>query len=361
VDQLLGLIVIPIIVSASLAVLLRSTVSLKEATLQIVGVCLLMAAAFFIARRTAMSSVEHLHGRITDKTSGSQQCCHCRDVCTSRDKKGRCTSSQEVCSHVRDYWWSLETTLGTIPIDRCERSYNVPPEWAHALVGEPATRENSYTNYLKADPESLFRHDFESPYRRVVPAYPAVYDYYKVNPVITDGPAVPPSWQAAFREINANLGPTNQVDVTVLLTRVQDPAYAQAVEAAWLYGPKNSMTLVLGISADVISWARVVSISRIEDLEIELRDTLRGKPLDDNLPAYVGEAVRKKFRRTAMAEFEYLASAVKVPTGWLVVLYVLGIALSFGCSTLMHHHDVFGDGPVSRYRSSNPFKKRLFR
>lgn len=359
-DQLLGLIVIPIIVSGGVAVALKTTITFKEAALQIVLVCLLMVGAFLIARHAAMSSVEHLHGRITDKTSGSQKCCHCHNVCTSRDKKGHCKSSHEVCTHARDYWWSLETTLGTIPIDRCERSYNVPAVWARARIGEPATRENSYTNYLKADPESLVRHDLKSPYRQIVPAYPEVYGYYKVNPVVTDGPAIPPSWQSTFREINANVGPTNQVDVTVLLTSVQDPAYAQTVEAAWLYGPKNSMTLVLGVKDGAITWARVVSISRIEDLKIELRDTLEGLPLEEGLPVYVGEVVRKKFRRTAMAEFEYLASAAKVPTGWLVALYVLGIGLSIGCSAPMHHHDVFGDEPVSRY-GSNPFKKRLFR
>lgn len=359
-DQLLGLIVIPIIVSGGVAVALKSTISLKEAALQIAGVCLLMVGAFFIARHLALSDTEHLHGRITGKPFGSQKCCHCHSVCTSRDKKGHCKTSREVCSHILDYWWSLATTLGTISIDRCEPdSDDVPEVWAYAQIGEPATLENSYTNYLKADPESLVRHDLQSPYRQAVPAYPGVYEFYKVNPVISDGPAIPRSWQAAFREVNATVGPTNQVDVTVLLTKVQDPAYAQAVEAAWLYGPKNSMTLVLGVKDGLVSWARVVSISRIEDLKIDLRDTLQGKPLDDGLPVYVGDAVRRKFRRTAMAEFEYLASAARVPTGWLVFLYVLGLGLSIGCSALMHHHDVFGDEQFSRY--NNPFKKRLFR
>ena len=358
--DLLGLLAVPLIVAAFAALCFRVTITLKEVLVQYVGVSLLMVAGFFIARHYGMSDVEHLHGRVTGKDHGNQKCCHCHTVCSSRDTKGNCKSRREVCTHTRDFWWALDTTVGRVSVADCSSSNSTPRIWARARVGEPATVTNSYTNYLKADPESLFVHAVNSRYLPLVPGYPALYDLYKVDPVISSGPPIPEGWQDAFRELNADLGPAEQVDVTVLLTGVQDPTFAQAVESKWLYGPKNSMTLILGVQGDLVTWARVVSFSRIEVLKIELRDGLVGKSLGDGeIPGIVREAVRQKFRRTPMAEFEYLASSARPPTGWLVALYFLGVLATALSSVYLHRTDVFGD--ERPFRSVNPFSRRYFR
>jgi hypothetical protein len=253
----------------------------------------------------------------------------------------QCSGYREECDHFQDYYWSLESTLGDIPVESCEpHSSQVPLAWASAYVGEPATVSHTYTNYLKADRESLFVHKELEHFK--VPELPEVYGYYRANPVLGDA-AVPGEWQTALREINADLGASHQVDVKVLTTRVQDPTYAQAVEARWLYGPKNSVTIVLGIEGTKITWARVVTFSKVENLKVFLRDELQGKTFEDDVPLIIRRAVSQMFRRTAMSDYEYLARAAQPSTGWLVFLYVLGTAISVGIAVYMHKHDVFGE------------------
>lgn len=333
------MLLIPVAIAALAAWKLPETITWKEFLLQLAAQTLLIVAGYYIAKYQSLSSVEHLNGRITNKTHGPQGCCHCRTVCDARDKKGNCTSSHEVCSHIVDYRWDLVTSVGSINIDKCEPSAsNVPTAWAQARVGESATVESSYQNYLKGDDQSLLVHKELSQFQ--VPSFPEVYGFYKVNPVM--GPA-PADWQDAFRDINADLGASKQVDVTMLVTTVQDPTYAQAVESKWLYGPKNSLNIVIGVLDGSITWARVVTISKVEDLKIYLRDELQGKKLTDDIPGIVRAAVKERFHRTAMAEYEYLARNAVPSTRWLIGLYILGILVAVGLAYLMDRHDIFGE------------------
>jgi hypothetical protein len=349
---LLGLLLVPILVSAGFFLICKGTVTWKEFLLQI-GVCLLViVGGYFLAKWGALRDTEHLNGRITAKAEGTQHCCHCHDVCDSRDKKGNCTSSHEVCSHFHDYWWALKTTVGEISIENCSGSSSEPRDWANARVGEPATVDHGYTNYLKADPNSLLVHSAMNQYGVRVPRFPEVYGHYKVNPVIGVGVPVPEGWQEAVREVNADLGALKQVDVTVILTSIQDPTFAQAIESKWLYGPKNSLNIIIGADGDKASWVRVVTFSRVEALKVRLRDDIQGKALAGlDIPNTIHTLIRDQFKRTPMAEFEYLARSATPSTPWLVALYILGLALSIGLGVYMHKNDVFGDESDSGTRS----------
>lgn len=360
--QLFGVLFIPVLLAAGVAFFLRWTVTWKEFLLQLGIQTLVLTGAFYLAKQRSLTDTEHLHGRITKKVHDSESCCHCREVCTmhttdrtcsSRDKNGNCTSYSETercvawrteCDHSRDYYWSLKTTLGTMTINDCEPDEDdVPAIWANAYVGEPVAKEHSYQNYLLADKNSLLVHEVERFLDRV-PEYPKIYGRYKVNPVV--GMKAPDGWQQAFREINADLGSRRQVDVTVVMTPIQDPTFAQALEAKWLYGPKNSLNVVLGVRGGEISWARVVTFSKVESLKVYLRDELQGKRLTDDVPGIIRRAVESRFRRTAMADYEYLVRAASLPTGWMVFLYVFGLLLSGGLGLYMHKNDVFGDEGV---------------
>ena len=336
---LLGMLFIPVVLAAFAAWRFPDTITWKEFLLQLAVQTAFITGGYYIAKYQSLSSTEHLNGRIIAKTHNSESCCHCRTVCDARDKKGNCTSSHEVCDHIVDYRWDLKTSVGSINIDKCEPfAFNVPKVWAQARVGEPSSVEHSYQNYLKGDEQSLLVHKELDQFQ--VPPFPEIYGFYKVNPVM--GPA-PANWQDAFREINADLGASKQVDVTLLVTSVQDPTYAQAVEAQWLYGPKNSLNIVIGVLDGSITWARVVTISKVEDLKIYLRDELQGKKFTDDIPGIVRIAVKERFHRTAMAEYEYLARNATPSTGWLIGLYILGLLVAAGLSILMHRRDIFGE------------------
>lgn len=345
---LIGLLLIPVLIGGGVFLVFDKTITIKEFGLQLAISITLIIGAWFAARYGALQDTEHLNGRITEKLSGTESCCHCTTVCDSRDKNGSCTRSHQQCDHSFDYWWSLKTTAGTIPIKNCSGWNNAPGIWRNASIGEPATYNHNYTNYLKADPDTLLKHtDF---HKFNIPNYPEVFDFYKLNPVLTTGPAIPNNWQKLFHEINADLGPSNQVDLTILLTEVLDPTYAQAVEAKWLYGPKNSITIIMGISDNQIKWARAITISKVEELKIQIRDQLKDKSLADNkLPNLIKSLVANGFKRTPMAEFEYLAKAAEPPKEWLIGLYILTIVLNIGLSYWLHIQDLFQENRKRLY------------
>lgn len=297
---------------------------------------------YYAARYGSLQSVEHWSGRIVEKPSGTEHCCHCRQVCetctsTTTDSQGRTSTSTsecnctEVCDHILDYWWKLKiSTDDLVTVKDCaSSSSDEPSEWTHAQIGEAASVAHYYTNYLKADPESLFRHAPAARYRDQVPKFPVIYDYYKVDKVIGHGIEPPVAWQAALRELNAELGTEKQVDITLIVTQA-DATFAEAVEVDWLYGPKNSLVVIVGTAdRQTISWARVVTISKVESLKTKLRTELPRMVLGDPaVIAVIGRVVQTDFVRTPMADFEYLASAATPSTGWLIVLYLLHVFAS---------------------------------
>lgn len=346
------LLCVPLLVGGASFLHFRDTISVKEFALQLLISITLAVTGWMLARWHSMLSVEHWNGRIISKDAGTQSCCHCRTVCDARDKDGNCTSSHEECSHTYDNWWSIVVSTGDELSDDCNGSDSTPNWWAQAKVGDPASVPRNYTNYLRADPESLLHRSADPEDLATIPPFPEIHDYYKVSKVVThNGIRAPRHWQPELMELNANLGDLRQVDVTVFLTTRPDPELAHAVEAKWLYGPKNALIVVMGTNHKTITWARVVTISDVEELAITLRDELPGRALDDpTLIKFIGQQVEAKFQRKPMADYEYLASAA-TPKGWaLAGLYLLVLLISVGLTLLMHRKDVFGDERFSALR-----------
>jgi len=335
---------IPVVIAGSSFFLLPGTVTWKEFLLQVVLGVVVCAVGWQVARWGALRGTEHLNGRVTAKIADTQSCCHCTTVCDSYDKNNNCTSSHDSCSHSIDYYWDLQTSVGKVPIESCSGWNNPPDVWVNASVGDPAVVDHGYTNYLLADENSLLIHPEVAKYVDMVPEYPNVFSKYKVNHVVGDLASSASLLQHSMREINADLGAPNQVDITLLLTGIQDPAYAQAVEAKWLYGPKNSITIVAGLRNRTVSWVRVVTFSKVEMLKVRLRDHLQGLSIDD--PKFMNtirQEIGSGFKRTAMADFEYLASTAS-PHNWSLALLILGeILISLGLAFWAHVKDIFGD------------------
>lgn len=344
---LFGLLAMPFVVGAAAYLITKTTITWKEYLLMTVISAAMALGGYQLAKWGAMHDFENWNGRITKKDHGTQGCCHCREVCDSRDKDGNCTSSHTECDHIMDYWWSADVSTGDTLTDGCN-GWDITPEWwEKAYVGEPAAVEHGYQNYLRADPDSLMTPAAEQ-YMDQVPERPKVTGWYHVRRVIAhqgSSVGIPTIWQKELDEMNADLGRKHQVDVLLLLTALKDPKFAEAVKAKWLYGAKNGVTVVLGVpDGQTIEWARVVTLSDVETLKIEIRDELPGKRLDDPaiLP-FIRKEIEMQFTRTPMAEYEYLASAVK-PSFWATVgLYLGNLVVIVGLAFWMHRADVFGD------------------
>lgn len=346
--DLLGPMLVPAVVACVAHFGWRAKISWKEALVQLGASSLLVLLVFLGARYGSISSVEHLNGRVSDKDNGTESCCHCRDVCDSRDKKGDCTSSHEVCDHSRDYWWSVKIDLGDDDHkieDDCNGDDDPPKWWSSARLGEPGSVEHSYRNYLLADPESLFsHHTAKKEYLDAVPKWiPEIHEKFRTDKVIAHGMPKPAWLEHAVAELDAELGHSKQLDVIVYLTASDNPEFAEAVEQKWVYGPKNALVVVLGIADGSIAWARGVTFSKVEQLKIEIRDELPGRPLDPAAIAELRRMAEEHWDRTPMADYEYLMSAASPSGWWLFLVYFVAVASSIAIAIYFHHEDVFGD------------------
>lgn len=360
---LIPLLTIPLLVMLGFKVIFQSTFTLKEFLLSETIMAVVICIGFFGGRWGALQDTEIWSGHLTEKTHGSQSCCHCRqecDTCYRTDSNGKTESYEcncrEVCDHIRDYWWALEVSTGdTISIKRCEPwKSRVPAVWTNARVGEPAAVEHGFTNYLLADPDSVFDHrDDEADYSDV-PRFPRVHGTYRINSALNLGTRMPVSaYNEELMLINDDLGAKKQTHIVVVATTERDASWALHMEEAWLHGKKNSVTFVLGApDGDNIEWARVFSISHIAKLQITARDKMPGLKLSDvdAVLGFIEGAVQRDFTRTHMSEYEYLASAAKPPFWLTILLYILGIGGAVGLSLIMHHTDVFGEDRYNRYR-----------
>jgi len=354
---LLGLMAVPLVVLGGAFLLRRGTITWKEFLLG-EGIALpLVVAGFYIAKWGALQDTEHLNGRISTKNHGTQSCCHCHEECdTCSDGKGGTTSCNchEVCQHSIDYWWSISLTTGhDISIKDCSGSSATPEAWTVAQVGEPASVEHLYTNYLLADKNSLWLQVGDPELMAKVPRFPQVHDFYRVARVVQVGGAlIPDEWDTLLQEVNADLGASRQVDVTLVVTSEPGIEFADAVEAKWLYGPKNAVIIVAGVRGTAFSWVRVISISNVEQLKVDLREALVGKSVLDAKTgvATIRGLVDREFTRTPMAEWKYLVANAHPSTGWLIFLYILATALSVGLAIWADRVDIFGD--ENRFRPS---------
>ena len=337
----------------------RSQFTVKEFLALEVGMVILLTGGFFLAREAAMADNEVWSGRITQKESGTQHCCHCHSECTAHDSKGRCTSSHEVCSHSRDYWWSLDVSTGDeISVQRCSGSSRDPAIWTNAYVGEPAVVEHYFRNYLLADPDSVFVQQATA--SGTAPAYPSVHGLYKINRAINLGTKMDAKvWSAKLDEILADMGGKRYVNINVIATTNKDPAYAQVIERDWLYGKLNDVTFILGAPDGVnVEWAAVVTLPTGNSmLRVVGRDELIGSNLTDpdTTLATISSVVDANWKWAGIEQFAYLAWAAQ-PALWVhVLLYLLGIAGSGGGSIYMLNNDVFGEGSsfTNRYNSHN--------
>lgn len=265
-------------------------------------------------------------------------------MCTARDAKGNCTASHQECDHTLDNWWSVDVSSGDVIMDDCNGSSSTPNWWENAYIGEPAAVEHSYTNYLKADPESLIRPSSKKYLGEIPATWPSVTDRYKVERVLRMGPnapAVPDGWRKALNEMNADLGVKHQVDVMVVLTSHKDPEFADALEAKWLFGPKNAVIVVLGSTdGTMVQWARVVSISDVELLKINLRDNLPGKPLNLDVLNTIETEVVAHFKRTPMEKYSYLESVAEPTPSGAFIAYVVTFAVLIALAVYFHRKDV---------------------
>lgn len=358
---------IPLIVAVAGFIWLDG-ITWKEFLVQVGAQLIVAGASMLIMYYASTYDTEVWNGIVVEKKMNWVSCshsypCNCRTTC---DSKNNCSTTCDTCyEHTWDYDWDVYTSNGEeITIDRIDRQgRGEPPRWTAVKIGEPTAYEHGYTSYIKAAPDSLFRHQgLVEKYAGTIPKYPdRIYDYYHLNRLVLVGVTMPDvaKWNEDLEKINSELGAAKQVNMVVVLTdKPRDWFYA--LEESWIGGKKNDVVLVIGVDASLKpQWSEVMAWTTEKLFQVKLRDAVMDLPTVERAKTIrlLRDTTGDHFKRQPMAEFEYLkASIVPSATGWVVSL-LIGLLVAAGLTYLFHLHDVFGgNNPFRRRRQKNPVK-----
>jgi hypothetical protein len=356
---LLTLLVVPFTI-ALVGFVISKQVSWKEFLLQVGIQVVVIGLGYWIAIAARTRDVELWNGQIDRKWTGDETCCHdycCAwtTCCSGSGKNESCTSccAMYCKEHGHDVYWKATTNLGeTVYSNSCNPPYrSTPQRWAEIVVGEPTASQRGYTNYIKGNPDSILRRQgIEERFPGLMPRYPDVYDIYRAHRLIPVGVAIV-DYQALdqrLSDINGRLGPLREVNVIVVVTKVADEMYLEALREHWLGGKKNDFVLVVGTpNYPQIAWAGVLSWTKREDLKVDVRNAVLDlKTFDGRALDIIEHEINTKFQRRPMKDFEYLASTVEPSKTMSIVLFFLGLNLAIGLKIWCVKRDVFGDEPA---------------
>jgi hypothetical protein len=332
-----------------------SVVAAVVVVVNVIGVCL-----SFIG---STHDTEIINGTVEGKSKDRVSCrhsyrCNCYTTCHRVGKTNSCTTHCSTCyEHGYDIDWNVQTSVRDVRVSTVDRQgLQEPPRWSSVQIGEPASFESGYTNYIKAAPSSVLRMTGQAKdFAGLLPEYPQAFDYYRVNHIVSAGVAIPDveKLQVTLGKINGILGPTKQVNIILVAAKTADKRYLHALEEHWLGGKKNDLIIVLGVpdGFNKIEWAGVMTWSDVELLKIHLRDEILRSGSLTNLPdVFDGMTglVGKEWRRKPMEDFAYLRYQYSPSPGIMLALLLIGLISSLGLSWYFVNNDPFASGLAPR-------------
>lgn len=362
----LTMMLIPILVTLGFLFFGGKSFSIKKFGLDLGIQIFVMGVFILIISHMNTSDTEVWNGRITSKKREKVSCshsysCHCRQECSGSGKNRSCSEVCDTCyEHYYDVSWYVYTSLDdSFTIDRVDRQgLNEPPRWDAVKVGEPYSETRGFTNYVKAAPDTLFRHQgLTEKYKGVLPDYPQnIYDYYHLNRFVSIGVGVPDTakWNEDLMELNADLGAKKQVNILAVVVKNQPEDYFYALEQQWIGGKKNDVVLVISVDdSNNILWVNTMAWTDNKIFQVALRDSvLATKILNrEQIMGVLRTNVEANFVRKPMKDFEYLSRTIKPTKGEWIFAMILGLVLSVGLSIFLEMNDVFEEerGRYGRY------------
>lgn len=316
----------------------------------------IVGLVFLASYGSAVHDTEIWNGQVTGKQRVHGHylrpySCNCRQVCSGSGQNRSCSTQCDTCYEDRyTVDWSCNTTIGKFTIehlDKSSRSVYMSPDpqrYITTQTGDPVAKTSSYTNYIQAVPDTLFKpasKDLKQKFAQLIPAYPdKIYDIYKINRFVTPGFyfADTQLWNDHISEVLKTRGPTKQVNLIVVIAKTEDRNFVYALQDAWEGANKNDVVLVIG-SADgkTISWVDVISWTKRELFKVQLRDevfalkTIQREAVMD----IVTKQIDANFERRRMREFTYLKNDIDPPMWLLTSTFVLlligyGAVIFFG-------------------------------
>lgn len=312
-----------------------------------------------VGHYTPTSDVEIWSGEVTGKKRVNDSYvrsyeCRCRNRTVGSGKNQTTVRECDTCYEDRyTVTWTAYTTLRNYTIsslDETSRSVWLRPDparYTEIQTGDPVAMEHTYTNYVKAAPESLFhaKAALTQQYAGKLPEYPSrVYDFYKINRALSVGVNVPDlaQWNQGISLIQRKLGPARQANTIVVFVNELNSNYVHALEAAWLGGKKNDIIVVVGTTQyPKIDWVRIISWTDKQLFKVGLRNDLEALGTVDRTQflSIIEAHAMKTFVRKNMKDFEYLQDEIDPPMWVLALAAIFGMLSALGLSYYFYRND----------------------
>lgn len=326
------------IIGLVVAKFLSYEVSIIEVLVGIALEAALMCCLWFGGTYLSARDVQILNGEVLSKQQETVSCEHSYKCNCSTDDKGNETC-QTCHEHFFDYDWVVNTSISNITIPRVDRQgEDEPPRFTKVIIGEPASVEVSYVNYIKASKHSIFNSgEDEAP----LLAYPTVYDYYRADHAFEVGKsgADLAKYRTAMASMLKTLSPNKEANVILVFTPADPASIKENLEKAW--AKKNDIVIYLRVKDSKIAYVDASAMSKTSKYLQMLRDSLLDKGVSDikGVVDAVFLSVMKGYERRPMQEFEYLKYSISPPLWVLIMMGVLSIFGTVGLVILFHHTD----------------------
>lgn len=296
---------------------------------------------------------ELINGYVENKYSQRVSCSHSYECnCTyytdsNGNRQRRCQTCYE---HPFDVSWIVDTTVGDISISRVNSQGTIePPRFTEVEINEPVTRRNSYMNYVKANPDSIFNdtehthlmdtHEFN------IPNYPVIHDVYRVNRVVVASHQIP---RDLFRDLSESismelrtLSAEKEVNIVVVVTHESNPQYANALKYEWLGGKKNDVVIVLGMPEyPNIEWIESFGWAEGSRIFNEINDHYRGQELDtETFATDLSVIIREHYARQEFSQYDYLLDELSPPLWAIIIGFILNLIVCVVVGWYFYKHD----------------------
>ena len=285
-----------------------------------------------------------LNGYVTSKKQEWTSCshsysCNCRMVSSGKTSSMQCDTCYE---HSHDYDWVVRSTVGKAWINRVDRQgVKEPQRFTNIKIGEPFSVEQSYFNYIRASPLSVFK-DYNAYKDVAIPTYPKVFDYYRVKHTInwksqyTSGIQSIDNMLAEKLKVSSSKAKAN---VVVIFYSGSDDL-VQATKVKNFGGRINDLTVMIRADKDGnIQNVGAFSWSKSDMVNVMVRDSILdlGQLNEENnkkLVDMLDNVLLKYYQHRDNEEFAYLEHNISLSV-WVYVIYTLLFSLIIGLNLFL--------------------------
>lgn len=344
--MLLFILAIPILIAICSKLYFKDTITPGEMLLQLAISLAVTGGIYFGGWWFQVGDNQILNGQITSKDTH-------KGFYTTTVSCGK--NCRTTINHYTKEWF-FRTTVGQIQIkyeDWLSSAVYLLPDpalYSNAKIGDFAAKSDAFRNYVKGAKHSLFHDEMSEEELAKFPAYPEIYDKYKVNRVVGDAAA-----EMGFGELNSlanetmkTFGTQKGVNVIYVITYAKDKNWANKLRFAWLSGKINDVVVILGLGdnywTDVFTYANSIGN---EKLVVKLRDALRdGATLEGGLPnnkeiiSLTTKYISEYYKRQDIENFKYLEDDIELPTWYLILLVIFAIGGSLALTKYFDENEV---------------------